>query len=165
MRSPKCAVLRRCRHALDQRQTAAQPPCPADARLQSVTSLSRALGRFGALVLLPMAGCNDSDERRVAVEPFSVQIADDGTTVMVAVSWPVDGVEGCPPNPAGLDIEVTGEIGNIAAYVSAADTGSSCQAECGELWQSVTLDQTVGNDVRWEWSSDARAGCSPSPLR
>ena len=82
-------------------------------------------------MLLPMAGCNDSDERRVAVEPFSVQIADDGTTVMVAVSWPVDGVEGCPPNPAGLDIEVTGEIGNIAVYVSAADTDDHARPNAG----------------------------------
>lgn len=130
-----------------------------------MTALPQSLPRFGTFALLIAASCSSTGEQRVAVEPFSVEIAEDGTTVTVAVSWPVDGVAGCPPKPAGLDVDVTGDVGRVAVFVSAAGTGSSCQAECGGLLQTVTLDEPVGAILRWEWPPEALTGCSPSPLR
>ncbi len=112
--------------------------------------------------LLLAAGCGE-DRSRTAVVPQQITVSADRLTVEAQTAYPTN--SGCAKEPGGLSIDVANGVATITAIVENSTGATECTLECGQVWQSVSLDEPLPDPVRFTYPADANPGCGGiSPL-
>lgn len=112
--------------------------------------------------LLLAAGCGE-DRSSSTVVPEQIDVSADRLTVEVQTAYPTN--VGCAKEPGGLSIGVVDGVATISAIVENSAGAKSCTLECGQVSQSVTLDEPLPEPVRFAYPDDADPGCGGiSPL-
>lgn len=112
--------------------------------------------------LLFAAGCAE-DRSSSTVVPERITVSADRMTVEVQTAYPTNA--GCAKEPAGLSIDVIDGVATISAIVENNTGSKACTLECGQVSQSVTLDEPLPEPVRFAYPGDAGPGCGGiSPL-
>ena len=112
--------------------------------------------------VLLAAGCAE-DRSSSAVVPEQITVSPDRLTVEVRTAYPTNA--GCAKQPGGLSIDVVDGVATIRAIVENTADAEQCTLECGNVSQSVTLDEPLPEPVRFAYPGDADPGCGDvSPL-
>ena len=111
--------------------------------------------------LLLAAGCGENRSSSTVV-PEQITVSTDRLTVEVHTAYPTNG---CAKEPGGLRIDVADGVATVSASVENSTGAKRCTLECGQVRQTITLDEPLPDPVRFEYPSDANPGCGGiSPL-
>jgi hypothetical protein len=112
------------------------------------------------LLVVFLPACHDDGDGETAVVPVSIEVSPNRRTLTVETYYPVS--LNCGKEPGGLDVDVGGGVALITAVMKGHD--GDCTGECASVTQTVTLDEPLPNDVRFEAPPDADPGCGvPAP--
>lgn len=112
--------------------------------------------------LILIAACSDDRSSSVVV-PAQITVSADRLTVEVQTDYPTNA--GCAKDPGGLSIDLVDGEATVRAIVESRSGNGRCTLECGQVTQTVTLDEPLPDPVRFTYPADANPGCSGiSPL-
>ena len=115
---------------------------------------------LGLVLLVGTSACS-SEDRETAVVPSSIDVSADRRALTVTTSYPVSLY--CGHLPGGLEVEVEDGVALITALMKNAGNGE-CPSSCESVTQTITLDEPLPTDVRFEVPPDADPGCGgPTP--
>ena len=113
------------------------------------------------LVVGVASACDDG--RETAVVPVTIEVSPDRRTLTVATYFPTS--FNCGHLPGGLDVDVKDGVALITAVMKSRSNDGDCDALCAAVTQTITLDEPLPNDVRFEAPPDADPGCGGPDMR
>ena len=89
--------------------------------------------------------------------PLWIEVSPDRRTLTVVTNFSAS-VQ-CGSRPGGLYVDVKNGVAVITAMAKRFTIDGGCDAVCGTVTQTITLDEPLPEGVRFEPAFDADPGC------